>query len=139
MFSPADAPPPLALTVYGASVAAGFPSPADDYIEGKLDLNEHLVHHPAATFFVRATGASMRDVGIFDGDLMIIDRSLTAQPGDIVIAAVHGDLTVKRLLKRGGRWLLAPENPNFAALTIDDPNCEIWGVVTHSIRRHCGR
>jgi DNA polymerase V len=129
----------LSLDVYASSVPAGFPSPADDHIEGKLDLNEHLIRRPSATFFVRASGESMRDAGIFDGDLLVIDRGITAKADDIVIAAIHGELTVKRLRKLDGIWLLAPENPDFPAIKLDEAGCEIWGVVTHSIRRHCGR
>lgn len=94
----------LELPLFSAFVPAGFPSPADDHIEGKLDLSEHLVHRPAATFFVRASGESMRDVGIFDGDLLIIDRSITPKSDDIVIAVLHGSLTVKRLKKVAGQW-----------------------------------
>lgn len=118
---------------------AGFPSPADDHIEGKLDLNEHLVRRPAATFFVRASGESMRGAGIFDGDLLIIDRGVSPQPDDIVIAILHGELTVKRLKKNDGQWFLAAENSAYPSLPLIEDDCEIWGVVTHSIRRHCGR
>ena len=134
-----DTPSKLELPLFTSTVPAGFPSPADDHIEGKLDLNEHLVRRPAATFFVRAAGESMRGAGIFDGDLLVIDRGITPQPDDIVIAIVHGELTVKRLQRRDGAWLLVAENPNFPSLPIRDDGCEIWGVVTHSIRRHCGR
>jgi DNA polymerase V len=135
----ADHPTTLELPLFGSPVEAGFPSPADDHIEGKLDLNEHLVRRPAATFFVRAAGESMRGAGIFDGDLLVIDRGITPQPDDIVIAVVHGELTVKRLQRQDGAWQLAAENPNFPTLPICDDGCEIWGVVTNSIRRHCGR
>jgi len=133
-----DHPTPLELPLFGSPVEAGFPSPADDHIEGKLDLNEHLVRRPAATFFVRAAGESMRGAGIFDGDLRVIDRGITPQPDDIVIAVVHGELTVKRLQKVSGAWQLAAENSKFPTLPIRDDGCEIWGVVTLSIRRHCG-
>jgi DNA polymerase V len=125
--------------MFRAHVPAGFPSPADDHIEGKLDLNEHLVRRPAATFFARASGESMRGVGIFDGDLLIIDRSVTPKPDDIVIAILQGDLTVKRLKKVAGQWHLAAENKEYPTLPVGEGDCEIWGVVTHSIRRHCGR
>lgn len=134
-----DTPSKLRLPVYSSSVPAGFPSPADDHIEGKLDLNEHLIRRPAATFFVRASGESMRDAGIFDGDLLIIDRSITPKSDHIVIASIHGELTVKRLQQSGDQWLLVPANPEFPTMRLDDVGCEIWGVVTHSIRRHCGR
>ena len=134
-----DHPIPLELPLFAASVPAGFPSPADDHIEGKLDLNEHLVRRPAATFFVRASGESMRGAGIFDGELLIIDRGVNPQPDDIVIAILQGELTVKRLSKEGGLWHLVAENSAYPALPIGEADCEIWGVVTHSIRRHCGR
>ena len=134
-----DAPSKLLLNAFSSSVPAGFPSPADDHIEGKLDLNEHLIRRPSATFFVRASGESMRYAGIFDGDLLIIDRGISAKSDDIVIASIHGELTVKRLRQSADVWLLVPENTNFPAIPLDDTGCEIWGVVTHSIRRHCGR
>jgi DNA polymerase V len=134
-----DIPLKLELPLFGSPVEAGFPSPADDHIEGKLDLNEHLIRRPAATFFVRAAGESMRDAGIFDGDLLVIDRGISPKPEDIVIAVVHGELTVKRLQKIAGNWQLTAENPKFPSLPMHDDGCEIWGVVTHSIRRHCGR
>ena len=90
-------PSKLALTFYTSRVPAGFPSPADDHIEGKLDLNLHLIRRPASTFFVRAEGESMKDIGIFEGDILVVDRSITPQNKDIVIAVLHGELTVKRL------------------------------------------
>jgi DNA polymerase V len=134
-----DTPSTIALVLYSSRVPAGFPSPADDHIEGKLDLNEHIIRHPAATFFARAAGESMKDAGIFDGDLLVVDRSITAQSDDIVIAVLHGELTVKRLKKPNGAWVLTSENPTFPDIPIDDAGCEVWGVVTHSIRRHCDR
>ena len=135
----ADSPPKLELPLFSAQVPAGFPSPADDHIEGKLDLNEHLVRRPAATFFMQASGESMRGAVIFDGDLLIIDRGVTPQPNDIVIAILQGDLIVKRLKKVGGQWHLAAENNDYPTLPMGEGGCEVWGVVTHSIRRHCGR
>lgn len=134
-----DNPAPMELPLFTSAVPAGFPSPADDHIEGKLDLNEHLVRRPAATFFVRASGESMRGAGIFDGDLLIIDRGVSPQPDDIVIAILHGELTVKRLKKRDRQWLLAAENSAYPSLPLIEGDGEIWGVVTHSVRRHCGR
>lgn len=131
-----DRPTERALPVFAARVAAGFPSPADDHVDGALDLNDHLVHHPAATFFVRATGESMTGAGIFDGDLLIVDRSLPPDADDVVIAAIHGELTVKRLCKSASGWMLSADNPAFPSLPLDEAGCEIWGVVTHSVRRH---
>lgn len=123
------------LPLYGCSVRAGFPSPADDYIEMYLDLNAHLIHHPAATFFLKASGDSMINVGIADKDLLIVDRSLEATHGKIVIAAVNGELTVKRLSLIGEQVQLLPENDKYAPIIItEDLDLVIWGVVIHNIR-----
>lgn len=122
------------LPFYLSKVQAGFPSPGDDYIEGHLDLNQQLVPHPAATFLVRATGDSMTDAGIHSGDLLIVDKSLQAQHGKIVIAALNGELTVKRLSKVGGRVQLLPENPKYKPIDIsEEQDFVIWGVVIHVI------
>ena len=131
-----DQPSQLALPLYGSRVPAGFPSPADDHIEGKLDLNLHLIRRPAATFFIRAQGESMRDAGIFDGDLLVVDRGIAAQAGDIVIAVLHGELTVKRLRKSNGALVLSAENPAFSNIALDDAGCEAWGVVTLYVFQH---
>lgn len=120
------------LPIFSSSVQAGFPSPADDYIEGKLDLNEHLIKHPTATFFVRAAGESMTKVGIHHGDILIVDRSLEAKHGKIVIAAIDGELTVKRLNKSSKGTYLMPENDKYKPIEITDINdVVIWGVVTN--------
>ncbi|MCE2390938.1 MAG: translesion error-prone DNA polymerase V autoproteolytic subunit [Proteobacteria bacterium] len=132
-----DAPLELPLPLHGHPVAAGFPSPADDHLEGSLDLNRHLVRRPAATFFVRARGESMRDAGIFDGDLLIVDRSLNPRPGDVVIVAVDGEFCVKRLCGEPGAGVLGSDNPDFPDLAIDsESRVEIWGVVRSSVRSH---
>ncbi|MCZ7649295.1 MAG: translesion error-prone DNA polymerase V autoproteolytic subunit [Planctomycetota bacterium] len=136
VLNPAADPPTLAIAFALARVPAGFPSPADDHLEAPLDLNEHLIKHPAATFIVRASGDSMRDAGIHDGDLLIVDRSLSPRNGSIVVACVDGELTVKRLQKCGGRPYLTPENPAYPALWIDAGSTfEVWGVVTNCIHR----
>jgi DNA polymerase V len=122
------------LPLYSNSVSAGFPSPAEDYIECKLDLNEHLIQHPAATFFVRASGESMKDAGIQCGDMLIVDRSLEATHGKIVIAAINGELTVKRLSHKEGRVQLIPANKEYQPIDItEEQDLVIWGVVTHVI------
>jgi DNA polymerase V len=126
----------LTLPLFGSSVPAGFPSPADDHLESELDLNEYLIDHPAETFFVRAKGDSMQQAGIFDNDLLIVDRSLNPKDNDIVIAAVGGELTVKRLcIKHGQPWLL-PANPNYQPIAIKEGSeLYVWGVVVHAIHR----
>jgi len=127
---------PLRLPLFSSSVAAGFASPADDHLEAELDLNEYLIAHPSETFFVRAKGDSMQQAGIFDKDLLIVDRSLTPKDNDIVIAAVAGQLTVKRLVvKRGEPWLF-PANPNYKPIPIKEGSeLHVWGVVVHAIHR----
>lgn len=120
-----------ALPFYGTKVPAGFPSPADDHIEKSLDLNEHLIPHPAATFFVRASGHSMINAGIHDQDILIVDRSLEPSSGKIVVVAVNGELTVKRLIKKNQHLYLQPENPDFPTLEIKaGHDIHVWGVVT---------
>lgn len=122
------------LPLYGSSVRAGFPSPADDYIEAMLDLNEYLIKHPAATFFVKASGDSMINAGIHSGDILVVDRSLEASHGRIVIAALNGELTVKRLSRQQGQVKLVAENPDYPAIDItDEYDMVIWGVVTSVI------
>lgn len=126
----------LTLPKFGHKVRAGFPSPADDYIETWLDLNEHLIQHKDATFFVQATGDSMTGAGIYDGSLLVVDRSLEAKHGDIVIAVVDSELTVKRLEKRRGRIRLIAENPVYPPIEFKDgQELTTWGVVTSVILR----
>jgi len=123
------------LPLYHSKVAAGFPSPADDYISKKLDLNEYLIKHPAATFLVRATGDSMINAGIHHNDILIVDRSLKPTVGKIIIVAIDGQLTVKRLQKNAnGKFLLVPDNPAYKPIEISEGSetC-IWGVVTQVI------
>lgn len=120
--------------LFGSKVSAGFPSPADDYIEKNLDLNEHLIKHPAATFFVRVSGHSMVDAGIHENDILIVDRSITPTTGKIVVAAMDGQLTVKRLSKQDNKLFLLPENPQFKPIEVrEGSEVYIWGVVTNVI------
>lgn len=124
------------LPLFATNISAGFPSPADDYIDKKLDLNELLIRHPAATFFVRVSGNSMIDAGINSGDLLIVDRALEATDNRIVIAAVNGELTVKRIQRVRNTVYLIPENPAFAPIEITpEMNFEVWGVVSHVIHQ----
>ncbi len=122
------------IPLFLSSVCAGFPSPADDYLDKKLDLHEYLIKNEAATFFLRACGNSMINASINDGDLLIVDRSHEALHRRIVIAVVNGELTVKRLIKRNNRIFLAPENPDYPEIDITEHEyIHIWGVVTNVI------
>ena len=126
----------LSLPLYSSKVPAGFPSPADDHMEGKLDLNTHLIKHPTATFFVKASGDSMIGAGIHDGDILVVDRSLEPRQSRIVIAAVDGQLTVKRLKKKGKKIFLVPENKKFRPIELNENNdVKVWGVVTSVIHK----
>lgn len=124
------------VPLYLSSIRAGFPSPAEDYVDRPLDLHEHLVKDRAATFFLRASGDSMQGAGIYEGDLLVVDRSLEAANGRVVIAALDGELTVKRLVRKGGRVLLVPENPDYPEIDISQrEHVTIWGVVTYAIHK----
>ena len=128
----------LKLPLYTSGVSAGFPSPADDYLDRQLDLNEHLITNAAATFFVRVSGDSMINAAIHPNDLLIVDKSLDATIGSIVIALINNEFTVKRFIKEGETIILQPENDNYKPIEIKDGmEFEIWGVVTnviHSVR-----
>lgn len=119
------------VPLYLCPIPAGWPSPAEDYIEEYLDLHKFAVRNEPATFFLRASGDSMLGAGIHDQDILVVDRSIEPVPGKVVIAAVEGELTVKRLVKKGKRLLLMPENPDFTPIDITqhEDTC-IWGVVT---------
>lgn len=131
---PAKNPISLALPLFVGKVSAGFPSPADDYIERNLDLNDYLVPKPASTFFARAQGESMINAGIHPNDILVVDRSIEPVAGKIVICALDGELTVKRLERNNGQWQLKAENPNYPDITLyDDIDMIIWGVVTNVI------
>jgi DNA polymerase V len=119
------------IPLYGASVRAGLATAADDFIEGRVDLHDYVVKHPDATFMVRVQGPSMRDANIQDGDLLVVDRSLPAMDGKVVVAAIDGDLTVKTL-RRGKKGVeLHPANPDFSVIHVSPEQAfEILGVVT---------
>ena len=115
-------------------ISAGFPSPATDYMENKLDLNEHLIKHPAATFIVKASGFSMIEAGIHSGDLLIIDRSIMPRNNNIVIASIFGDLTVKKLKKKKNTLFLISASDHYPSIEVkEEMECFIWGVVTFII------
>ena len=122
------------LPIYEGGVSAGFPSPADDYLEDKLDLNEYLIKHPAATFFVRVAGDSMINAGIYNNDIIIVDRSIKPKHGKIVVVALDGQMTIKRLYRRDDKIMLLPENEIFKPIEIlDSMDMVIWGVATNVI------
>lgn len=122
------------LPLFVDPVQAGFPSPADDYIDCSIDLNEHLIKNPPATFLVRVRGESMVDAGINSGDLLIVDKSLDATDGDVVIATVDGQFTVKRFRRIGTNLRLVAANPSHPQIEISaESSVEIWGVVIHVI------
>ena len=133
--APVDALQP-GLPLYLAPVEAGFPSPAEDYLDKRLNLHTHIVKHETATFFLRAHGLSMINAGIHDGDLLVVDRAVPAEHNKIVIAALDGELTVKRLVRRGEKVLLVPENPDYPEFDITQrEHVHIWGVVTYVIHK----
>lgn len=116
-------------------IKAGFPSPADDYIEKKLDINELLIKNPAASYFLKVSGDSMINAGIFPGDIIIVDRSLDVKNNSIIIASLDGEFTIKRFVKEYGRVYLVPENQKYKRIEIKpEMEFEIWGVAVYSIR-----
>ena len=124
------------LPLAGHRIAAGFPSPADDFIEGRLSLNEHLIRNPSASFFVEVEGDSMSGAGIHPGDLLVVDRSLQATDQKIIIAFLDGEMTVKRLRKNGNNVSLVPENKFYKPIKItQEMRFEVWGVVTYVIHK----
>ncbi|WP_372237860.1 MULTISPECIES: LexA family protein [Pseudomonadaceae] len=125
------------VSCYDALVSAGFPSPALDHMEQKISLDQLLDVHAPHTYLVRVRGDSMTGAGIHDGDILVVSRALTAGHGDIVVAAVNGEVFVKRLIRRGQQLILQPENPQFASLhVLEGDELQIWGVVRNSIRWH---
>ncbi len=126
---------PVVCTLYASRPAAGFPAPGDDQVEKCLDLNDLLIDHPESTFFVRVEGDSMEGAGIFSGDILVIDRSLQVRSGDIVVAAVFGEMLVKRFLLERGVCKLVSENDSYPPIVLEDEAaCFVWGVVTGSVR-----
>jgi DNA polymerase V len=137
VFLTKDNPTELSIPIFTSRVQAGFPSPADDHLEDALDLNTHLIHHKEATFFVKAQGDSMLGAGIQQGDILIVDKSLSAKSGKIVIAVVDGEFTVKRLHKYKRNITLKAENPDFEDIKIGGTDeLIIWGVVTSVIHQY---
>lgn len=127
---------PCKCPMFASKVSAGFPSPADDFLDKKLDLNQHLIKHPNSTFFVRVAGDSMIGAGINNNDILIVDRSLELSDGKIVIAILNGELTVKRFKKKDDKCFLMAENPKYNPIEITETNSfELWGIVTNVIHK----
>lgn len=134
--SPAIGVQPIRLPLFSYSIPAGFPSPADDYIENRLSLDEHLIQHKDSTFFVRAKGNSMVGAGIFDGDILVVDKSLEPSTGDIVVAVIDGEFTVKYLFQEGEAVILKPANARFKEIALQDgQELQVWGVVTSTVKQ----
>ncbi|CAN1519830.1 LexA SOS-response transcriptional repressors (RecA-mediated autopeptidases) [Burkholderiaceae bacterium] len=124
------------LPLIAGRAPAGFPSPAADHYDKRLDLNEHLILHPEATFFLRVKGNSMIGAGIHDGDLLVVDRSLEPNHGRVVIAVLDGELTVKRLHHQRGKVVLCADNPDYPDIAIQNgQELQIWGVVAHVVHK----
>ena len=128
---------PLVLPLVEGTVRAGFPSPAEDYVVSRLDLTSLLIKHQQTTFLMALGGDSMIGAGLFDGDLLVIDKVIKEVHGDIVVAEIDGEFTCKRLYNRNGIFMLRPENPTYPDIRPKPgQTVEIWGVVTSSIRRY---
>jgi DNA polymerase V len=118
------------------AVPAGFPSPADDYVERRLSLDEHLIQHKESTFFMRVAGHSMRGLGIFDGDLLVVDRSVPATHGCVVVAVVDGEFTVKQLLYTAQGKVLRAAHPDYPEMAVKpEQEFSVWGVVQWNVHR----
>ncbi len=124
------------IPYFDARVSAGFPSPADDYTELKLDLNKALVQNPTSTFYVRVKGTSMINAGIDEGDMLVVDRSVNAKNNAIAVCVINGEFTVKRLTKNGKELYLVPENNQFKPIKItEEMDFQVWGIVTFVIHK----
>jgi len=124
------------LSLYIDRVPAGFPSPAEDFVDKELDLNDYLIGNKSATFLVKVEGRSMENAGIFDGDVIVVDRSLDPENGKVVLGVLNGEFTVKRLSIQKNKLKLLPENPDFLPIDVsEEMDFKIWGVVTFSLHR----
>lgn len=131
-----DLSTPLELPFVEGGIRAGFPSPAQDFIDLSIDLNKHLIKHPSSTFYGRITGNSMQDAGIHDGDLVIIDKSLEPADGKIAVCYIDGDFTVKRIRMAKNECWLIPANSEFNPIRVTEDNqFLIWGIVTYIIKK----
>ena len=135
-FYSAETTTELKIPLFESVVSAGFPSPADDYLDLPIDLNEFLIKHPAATFYVRVKGNSMEGAGIRNGDLLIVDRAEEPRNKSIVLGIIDGEFTVKRIKKKGSDLYLMPDNPEFKPIKINDNmDFQVWGVVTYVVHK----
>ena len=135
-FYSAETTTELKIPLFESGVSAGFPSPADDYLDLPIDLNEFLIKHPAATFYVRVKGNSMEGAGILNGDLLIVDRAEEPRNKSIVLGIIDGEFTVKRIKKKGSDLYLMPDNPEFKPIKIDNNmDFQVWGVVTYVVHK----
>lgn len=127
----------LNLPMMEGGIQAGFPSPAQDYVDLKIDLNKELINNPSSTFYARVKGTSMQDAGIHDGDILVIDKSLEPQDGDTAVCFLDGEFTLKFIKIESDAVYLVPANPQFKAIKVTEDNhfC-IWGIVTYSIKKH---
>ena len=130
-------PAALPVPLFGRLLPAGFPSPADDHLDGEIDLGAYLIERPASTFIMRVTGESMKGAGILDGDMVVVDRSVAPRSGHVVVGVVGGEMTLKRFRRLGnGRAALQAENPDFPEFVIgEELPAEIWGVVVGVVRK----
>lgn len=127
----------MSLPLVDGGIAAGFPSPAQDYIDLKIDLNKELIDNPSSTFYARVKGSSMIDAGISDGDILVIDKSLEPRNGDTAVCYIDGEFTIKFIKIEPDAIYLIPANPEFSPIKVtDNNNFSIWGIVTYSIKKH---
>ena len=126
----------IELPYYDTRVQAGFPSPAEDHLEESLDLNTLVIDNPSATFFVRVAGESMREIGITDGDILVVDRSIESWKNRIVVAVIDSEFTIKRFTKRNGTVVLKAENPDYPPIKItEEMDFSVWGVVCWTLKK----
>lgn len=136
LLSPTPQKPPI--PIFSSSLSCGFPSPAEEFVEHLTSLDEIAINCPSATFLVRAGGDSMIDAGIFEGDIIVVDRSKTAKHGNIVVAVVEGRFTCKRIIFSGSQISLKPENKIYSPISIStDSEFYVWGVCTHNLHKLC--
>ena len=132
----ADDSQSIELPYYDTKVQAGFPSPAEDHLEQRLDLNTLVIDNPSATFFVRVAGESMRGIGITDGDILVVDRSIENWGNRIVVAVIDSEFTIKRFTKRNGKVVLEAENPDYPPIKItEEMDFSVWGVVCWTLKK----